>query len=102
MIQTERLLLRELADTDFQRVHEYASDPEVNGPCTSRYMVFELNTLAAHKDSIYLVNLVQNVRIWGKSEELRMECTHPVLTTDFYYTVLPDPLDKFCTENMTA
>ena len=40
MLQTDRLILRELAQSDFDAVHEYASDPLV-----TRYMSFGPNTV---------------------------------------------------------
>jgi len=40
MLQTERLILRELAQSDFDAVHDYASDPLV-----TRYMSFGPNTV---------------------------------------------------------
>lgn len=39
-IETDRLILRDFVQDDFEAVHEYASDPEV-----IRYMVFGPNTL---------------------------------------------------------
>src|SRR5258708_22119981 len=40
MLQTERLILRELAQSDFDAVHEYGSDPLV-----TRYTSFGPNTV---------------------------------------------------------
>ncbi len=46
-ILTERLKLREIAQDDFQAVHEYASDPE-----TVRYMPFGPNTMEETREFI--------------------------------------------------
>ena len=46
-ILTERLILREITQDDFQAVHEYASDPE-----TVRYMPFGPNTMEETQEFI--------------------------------------------------